>query len=91
MIRADRAGAAQRAPRSTVEIIRGLFVVGAALLVVGLLVGYAAWPAEEMTDDGFGPTGSVVLAWIGILVAAVGQVTLLVGTIAAGVRLGHRD
>jgi hypothetical protein len=71
-----------------------LLVAGFLLVLVGGLIAYAAWPAQEISSGAFGDvedSGSAVWAAIGCIVLAAGQVMAAIGVIAVGVRFGTRD
>jgi hypothetical protein len=71
--------------------IETLFVVGALLLLVGIVLAGATMPGEELGFTGaVEETGSEGGFLAGLVTLGIGQLVVMVGVIAAGVRLGLR-
>lgn len=74
-----------REARSTVS---ALLWGGALAFAIGVAVAGFAWPYTEVTALGTEDHGSRMLTVAGLALAAAGQLALLAGIIAHGVRLG---
>lgn len=69
-----------------------LFITGAFTIVIGAALMGGNWPSVsvgEFTGDVYAE-GSVPGVIFGALVAACGQILVLVGAIACGVRIGNK-
>ena len=76
--------------------IKRLFAIGGLLLVFGGVIVGTAWPGveatwsyslEQMTAE---QTGSPGWTFVGVLIAAIGQICVAIAVIACGVHLANK-
>lgn len=76
------------------ETVKSLFMLGPLLLLIGVAVMTSNWPSSESYSIAgevySSDTGSGFGAFIGAVLAVIGQTMLFIAIIACGVRIGTR-
>lgn len=77
------------------ETVRGYFVGGIVLLLLGVGIMVGSWPSTEVYGAGLlsepvvSESGSSFGVFLGAVLATAGQIFVAVAIIACGVRLGN--